>query len=451
MHLDRSCSCNTDDETEQSAIDSRHGRSAVVVTSQQRRLTGIEPHPRELRSLVTRRCEYKRLALANATRPTTDRYTHAFDGAGADVKMIRMLQLITASFAFSAACVVPAMAAETAGARLYRDTCAACHGAAGRGQPQSQVGFDVPLPDFTDCSFATREPDEDWFAIVHSGGPTRRFDEMMPAFGEALRAEEIQQILDHVRTLCTERDWPRGELNLPRALLTEKAYPEDEAVITATMAAEGRSTAEAEIIWERRLGARSQFELSVPFSLQSSAAPQGREAGIGDVALGLKHVLYHDLDGGSILSAGVEAVLPTGDDARGLGKGTAALEPFISFGRILPSASFVQLQMLAELPIEPGFDDEVAWRVAIGTTWTSGRFGRIWTPMLEVVGSRELVSSARTNWDLVPQLQVSLSTRQHVLANLGLRIPETDTATRDTQVMLYVLWDWFDGGLLDGW
>src|SRR5690606_3960124 len=115
--------------------------------------------------------------------------------------------------------------AARSGAELYRDACAACHGVDGTGQPRSVVGFDLPLPDFTDCSFATREPDADWFAVVHEGGGVRGFHRMMPAFGEALTDEEIQRTLDYIRTLCEEADeWPRGELNLPRALVTEKAY-----------------------------------------------------------------------------------------------------------------------------------------------------------------------------------------------------------------------------------
>src|SRR5688572_1763781 len=82
--------------------------------------------------------------------------------------------------------------AERSGEDLYRFACAACHAAGGRGSPQSLVGFDIPLPDFTDCSFATREPAADWFAIAHDGGPVRAFDRMMPAFGEALSGDEIE-------------------------------------------------------------------------------------------------------------------------------------------------------------------------------------------------------------------------------------------------------------------
>jgi hypothetical protein len=38
-----------------------------------------------------------------------------------------------------------------------------------------------------------------------------------------------------------------------------------------------------------------------------------------------------------------------------------------------------------------------------------------------------------------------------VLFNLGLRVPATETAGRDTQLVMYLLWDWFDGGFFDGW
>ena len=72
------------------------------------------------------------------------------------------------------------------GAQVYAAACATCHGSDGRGASGSTLGFDIPLPDFTDCVFASREPRGDWFSIAHDGGPTRAFNPMMPAFGEAL-------------------------------------------------------------------------------------------------------------------------------------------------------------------------------------------------------------------------------------------------------------------------
>lgn len=69
------------------------------------------------------------------------------------------------------------------GADIYELACATCHGSDGRGSPRSVVGFDLDLPDFTDCTFATPEPLGDWFAVIHEGGPVRGLDRHMPAFG----------------------------------------------------------------------------------------------------------------------------------------------------------------------------------------------------------------------------------------------------------------------------
>ena len=71
--------------------------------------------------------------------------------------------------------------------------------------------------------------------------------------------------------------------------------------------------------------------------------------------------------------------------------------------------------------------------------------------MVEFVAARDLVDKAKTDWDTVPQLQVTISRRQHIKADLGLRVPVNNTAGRSTQVMFYILWDWQDGRLNEGW
>jgi hypothetical protein len=340
--------------------------------------------------------------------------------------------------------------ADRTGDQLYRAACAACHGADGTGAPASTVGFDVPLPDFTDCSFATREPAADWFAIAHAGGPVRAFDRRMPAFGDALSADEIERTIEHVASFCDERAWPRGELNLPRPLVTEKAYPEDEAVLTTTFGTGRDKAVSNRFLYERRFGARGQFEVAVPFAAHRSV--DGRwQSGLGDIAVAVKRVLTHSLARGNILSVTGELVLPTGKEAQELGKGTAVFEPFLTFGQLLPQNAFVHAQIGAELPKDRAFASEGFWRAAIGRTFEQRRFGRAWSPMIELLGARELESSARTQWDVVPQMQVTLSRRQHIMINGGLRVPVTDRGGRRVQVMTYFLWDWFDGGLLDGW
>jgi mono/diheme cytochrome c family protein len=362
-----------------------------------------------------------------------------------------------ASGAFCLLAIGAAADAQTAsraraGAELYQTACAACHGSDGAGLAQSQLGFATPVPDFGNCDFATREPDGDWFAIIHDGGPVRGFDRMMPAYGEALGDAEIQTVLDYVRSFCRDASWPRGELNLPRALFTEKAYPEDEAVIETTVVTEGNNSLEHNFLWEQRFGARSQMEISLPVIRADLGEPRGRESGVGDLAVGVKHALRHSLDNGSIFSIGGEIVLPTGDEDKGFGSGTTILEPYMAYGKLLPNNSFVQVQALAELPSASELEDELALRAAAGRTWTTGgRFGRAWTPIVEVLGARELTGGAETAWDVVPQFQVTLNTRQHVMANFGVRIPVTDRSERETEFVMYLLWDWFDGGVLEGW
>ncbi len=337
------------------------------------------------------------------------------------------------------------------GAEVYRVACAACHGTDGRGMPQSAVGFDLALPDFTDCAFSTVEPDTDWLAVTHTGGPARGFDRRMPAFGEALSEAEMMAALDYARMFCASRAWPRGDLNLPRALVTEKAFPENEVVVTTAVNAGGTGAVTNEILYEKRFGPRNQLEVAVPLAVAESAAgPWTR--GLGDVAVALKRVLFHDLRQGTIVSAVAEAVLPTGKETLGLGKGFTRFEPFVAVGQLLPHNAYVQVQAGAELPA--GAEDAAAeafWRGVVGRTFEQGRFGRAWSPMIELLGAREIERGQRVQWDLVPQMQITLNTRQHIMINAGVRFPVTERESRHPQVITYFLWDWFDGGLTEGW
>jgi hypothetical protein len=344
----------------------------------------------------------------------------------------------------------PAWVAADAGEDVYRRACAHCHGKDGRGVDQASLATPVPLPDFTDCQFAPREPDSDWAAVIHDGGPARAFDRAMPAFGDALSDQEVDAALAHVRTFCDDGNWPRGELNLPKALVTEKAFPEDEVFWLTTVAAEGEGAVGNKLVYERRFGPRNQVELVIPMAAHDLGSEW--RGGIGDVAVGFKRAMYHNHRRGSIFSVTGEVKFPTGDEALGFGKGVGAFEPFVTFGQVLPADGFVQFQGGVELPFGGDHAQDAFWRTVVGKTFTQGGpFGRAWSPMVEVLAARELVAGEQAQWDLLPQVQVSLSTRQHILFNAGVRIPVTDSGPRSTQVLMYILWDWFDGGFFDGW
>jgi hypothetical protein len=349
---------------------------------------------------------------------------------------------------FSAVSVAGAqtIAALDSGESVYRAACAACHGPDGRGAPQLTVGFDVPLPDFTDCRFNSREPAADWFAISHDGGPTRAFDRRMPAFGQALTAPQLEMAVAHIKAFCDDPSWPAGELNLPRALVTEKAFPEDEAVLSTTVAS---GTFVNEFLYERRIGARTQYEVKVPVAVQEGDA--GWRRGLGDVAAAIKHAFHHSLERGRIFAAAAEIVLPTGKENEGLGGGVTVFEPFAAFGQMLPADGFIQAQTGFEIPFAAGHANEFFWRGLVGKSFVQGQFGRTWSPMVEVLGAKELADGEPFLWDVVPQMQVTLSKRQHIMINVGVRVPVNERDSRRTQVLTYFLWDWFDGGLFDGW
>jgi mono/diheme cytochrome c family protein len=369
--------------------------------------------------------------------------------------MLRIAAILIVALAATATQAVAGSAGQNAlspgGAELYNGACAACHGADGRGTAATLLGFDTPVPDFTDCSFSTVEPDADWMAVSHDGGPARGFDRRMPAFGDALTDAELQRVLDHIRRYCRNPAWPRGELNMPRPLVTEKAFPENEAVLTTTVNATGPGAVGNELLYERRLGARTQYEVVVPLLVQARDAG-GWNRGLGDVRFAVKHVLTHGLERGHILSAAGELIFPTGKESAGMGSGVTIFEPFVAFGQILPADSFLQAQAGFELPFDTARAGREAFgRAALGKTFTEGRFGRSWSPMIEWLATRDLDDEATVQWDVVPQMQVTLSRRQHIMINVGIRVPISERAGRSTQVITYFLWDWFDGGLFDGW
>jgi hypothetical protein len=351
-----------------------------------------------------------------------------------------------------AAAATSVFAQPRSGADIYDAACAACHGADGRGVPQSIVGFDVPLPDFTDCLFATVEADEGWHAVVHQGGTVRALDRHMPAFGRALTHTEIDAVVAHVRKFCADSvKWPHGNLNFPKPLVTEKAFPENENLLTTSVAAGPNRSILNAVVHERRYGARTMVEFNVPFEARQPGT-DGWRYGLGDVLIGVKRTLFHDNQRGTILSAGQEVLLPTGKEALGLGKGVTMFESFAAFGQRLPSEGFLQLHAGIELPAKSALaPKEAFWRAAVGRTFIEGGFHRTWSPMLEVLAARELEEGARTEWDVVPQMQVSLSKRRHVMVSGGVQLPVSQRAGRHPKVLTYLLWDWYEGGLFDGW
>jgi mono/diheme cytochrome c family protein len=334
------------------------------------------------------------------------------------------------------------------GAELYDWACVACHGPDGTGALRSDVGFDAPLPDFSDCRFATTEPDHDWASVIHLGGNARALDRHMPAFGDALSDAEIASIVEYLRGFCRERGWPRGDLNLPRALVTEKAFPENEALMTTTFPAIRPDSVQSQFVYERRIGRRGQYGVVVPFNIQQGAL--GWRKGLGDLGAGFKYVVFDRFTRGVIASVGSEMTFPTGKEAEGLGNRLTVFEPFGAISQRFAHEIFVHVSAGFRFPLNLPVNDEFYWHAAVGTSLHQERWGRTWSPIVEILSSREFEFGESASLALLPQMQVTLSRRQHVKFDGGLRIP-LNRRGPNAAVMMSLRWDWFEGGLFSGW
>jgi hypothetical protein len=341
------------------------------------------------------------------------------------------------------------------GEAVYKAGCISCHGSTGRGAPLSNTVFERPdtFPDFTDCAGTTPEPNGNWKAVIVHGGPSRGLSQIMPAFGELLSDQQINDVMAYLRGFCRNvHHDPLGELNLPRALVTEKAFPENEIVVSTAASASGPPSWTTDVIDERTIfNARTQLETDIPVNY----ADQNHNwtAGLGDITLGLKREMFSSLRTGSILSLQGGFLLPTGDSKRGFGAGTTQFEPFAAFDQLFKQNTFLQFELGADLP----FDTSVAprnmfWRATVGQAMAQDHMlGRLYSPMVELLASRDFKTGASTDWDVLPEMQITISRRQHARLGIGVREPFTNTSGRPPQVLFYLLWDRADGKLWEGW
>lgn len=87
--------------------------------------------------------------------------------------------------------------------QLYGALCAECHGADGRGSWRATI-FLIRPGDLTDPATASKQTDQYLFDIVKEGGsPIGRPG--MPAFGAALKDEDIRELVAYMRGLARAR------------------------------------------------------------------------------------------------------------------------------------------------------------------------------------------------------------------------------------------------------
>ena len=123
--------------------------------------------------------------------------------------------------------------------------------------------------------------------------------------------------------------------------------------------------------------------------------------------------------------------------------------------QILPGDAFLQAQAGYKAPLYENGANEGFGRVVLGRSFTQGEWGRAWTPMLEMQVEHHFEPGSEPHFDLLPQMQIALNTRQHVLANIGVLVPvggdDGHGHARPVRLLSYILLDWFDGGFFEGW
>lgn len=300
------------------------------------------------------------------------------------------------------------------GDSLYGAWCARCHGADANGAAAASVRTEVPPADLASCAVSAAEPEDQWVGIVTRGGAAYGLSLDMPAYGEAATPEQIRMVVRYVRSLCRERGWPPGELNFPRAFLTEKAYPENEMVVIA----EGSRQV---FIFERRAGRRLQFEVAVEAFDHATA--------------GIKYNVWHSLARRALASVGLEASPPWGRRDRW------ELEPFVAIGFERPDV-IVQAEALAGWEETAGLAGG-SLRLAVGRE--TGRF----VPMVEA--GWDWARGAPGVLTLHPQTWIRLSRLGHVAGSLGAGIPVNGPDRGQVTLTAFLLWDFGDGSLFRGW
>jgi mono/diheme cytochrome c family protein len=317
-------------------------------------------------------------------------------------------------------------------AQTFRDRCATCHGAGGN-PVTARVETRTRAYDFTKCSVASAEPDAAWMTAVAEGGPAVGLSREMPAFASVLSRDEIRAVVDYLRALCLDRGWPNGNLNLPRPIATEKAFPEDEVVVLPQVS-HGRGEQDRvalTTVVEKRIAKRYNVELALPWTSVDSGL--GRESGIGDLEAAFKAVMFANRAGTRILSGGIEIAFPTGSEPRGLGEGTTRFEPFLA-GGLVAGRSTIQGAFILELPKRAPWTHH-AWEynVYVGRDLTIDP--KRWTLGIELNGES-------TELALTPQIRKSLVKTGALAAAVGVQIPVLERDDQHTRVVGYLLWDY---------
>ncbi len=87
-------------------------------------------------------------------------------------------------------------------AQNYARHCASCHGIDGRGDGFNAAFLPTKPTSHADPLAMSRRPDDTLFDGIHAGGFVLNKSHRMPSWGNSFSAEEIRELVAHIRSLC---------------------------------------------------------------------------------------------------------------------------------------------------------------------------------------------------------------------------------------------------------
>ena len=320
----------------------------------------------------------------------------------------------------------------TRGRAVFEQYCVLCHGSDAKGMGLLAKTLPVPPADLTDCRRTSEDPVDVIEGTIRHGGSYVRLSPVMPAWQGTLTDEQITDAASYVKTLCRDPDWVPGELNLPRPLITDKAYPEQEAIVGGRLGRGPSKTTEAFGTIEYRLNGLTNVELTTSYL---NVRPDGGQpdSGLGDSVLSLNRVVAFSQANRWLTSAGLGLGLPTGSQSRGLGSGDLVWEPFVRGGWDWHQV-VIQGDAVLSLPQKNTDVNSVfMYDVAIGRYFKPEPRMQI-TPMIEFNSETPLngPTSSVTKSVVLPEIRVQWL---HWSTAVGVQVPITGARDFNTRPM----------------
>jgi mono/diheme cytochrome c family protein len=88
------------------------------------------------------------------------------------------------------------------GQKLYTTYCSSCHGDSGKGDGPAAASLPVKPANHTDGNVMNKLSDKVLVDIISKGGPAGGKSNFMPAWGGALKENQIQDIVAYLRSIA---------------------------------------------------------------------------------------------------------------------------------------------------------------------------------------------------------------------------------------------------------